>query len=61
MSEVIPVRPKNKIWNYAIMYSIMNVHKINISKNLVMPSNVMDTKDIIDIKNKQKQTISPCS
>ena len=61
MSELIPVGPENMIWNYAIMHLMMSIHKISISnKNLVYTRHVLDTKDITDIKNKQKQEISLC-
>lgn len=61
MSELIPVGPENMIWNYAIMHLMMSIHKISISnKNLVYARHVLDTKDITDIKNKQKQEISLC-
>ena len=61
MSELIPVGPENMIWNYAIMHLMMSIHKISISnKNLVYTRYVLDTKDITDIKNKQKQEISLC-
>ena len=40
---------------------MMSIHKISISnKNLVYTRHVLDTKDITDIKNKQKQEISLC-